>query len=424
VKPLWQRIDRAGARRRVSAAVRGELARVAGVVDMDADRVLRDRLARRLVEQGGPGAVVDPVGWLLRRGLPARPGCGDARCDDGLRMDTGCACDTCASRLATSRSLRHRIAEQVDADLPRATEQERRAAYEQQLREAVTRQLADAQQHRARAAADRERRLADAAEARVAAEMAKRARQVQPCVDCGRPDSAGRCGTCENRRTVEGLIVEAALMAAAAEANDNAAIAAAHAEAGVRRELDQELTHAKAQNARPETLALLARLTVANAAERHRRAALTRLARSETALAEARLAYETKMRDWRRTTFASQASARAAFASHAAALATAASVAEQARQRTAEHLLTTRTAALREATRTTTPLPADATAKPSGAARVRAALHAHKLRADTGGSPRQARHVEPCGHGDSGSKNTMSSKHLTADDVRHNGPHG
>lgn len=70
VGPLWERLDRAGARARVVDAVRAEIAAVAGVVGGEqARRVAVERLMRRLARQGGPVAVADPVGWLLGRGL-------------------------------------------------------------------------------------------------------------------------------------------------------------------------------------------------------------------------------------------------------------------------------------------------------------------------------------------------------------------
>jgi hypothetical protein len=128
-------------------AARRELAAIAGVAgDTAAGQVLAGRLMRRLAVQGGPDAVTDPVGWLLVRGLPRRADCGDLRCDEGLRMDTGGPCETCASLVADRRGLRQKVA----ADLPHADQEERRAVYEQRLRERVAREAELAQIRRKR----------------------------------------------------------------------------------------------------------------------------------------------------------------------------------------------------------------------------------------------------------------------------------
>jgi hypothetical protein len=158
VEPLWARLERSGARAKVVEVARRELAAVAGVTgDGIAGRVLAQRLQRRLAEQqGGPAGVTDPVGWLIGRGLPRRADCGDLRCDEGLRMDTGGPCETCGYLVAARRGLRRRVAAKVDAALPHATAEERRAAYEEQLRAAVLEQLAHDQARRERAALKRE----------------------------------------------------------------------------------------------------------------------------------------------------------------------------------------------------------------------------------------------------------------------------
>jgi hypothetical protein len=129
-----------------------------------------------------------------------------------------------------------------------------------------------------------------------------------------------------------------AAAAAWADVNDRADVDAvlAHVESNIRTELDQALADAAAQGAMDETLALLARLTVENAAAEYRSSALSALARSEPAETEARLAYEAKMR-----------SSAHRYATRAAAKEAAAEVAQQARERTARHLLSTRTAAVR-----------------------------------------------------------------------------
>ncbi|MGW5609435.1 hypothetical protein ACWEWI_25690 [Streptomyces sp. NPDC003753] len=383
VEPLWARLERSGARAKVVEVARQELAAVAWVTgEQVAGRVLAHRLQRRLAEQqGGPAGVTDPVGWLIGRGLPRRADCGDPRCDEGMRMDTGGPCETCGYLVADRRSLRRQVAVKVDAALPHATAEERRVAYEQQLRAAVREQLAHDQARRERAALERERRQEAVARARAEAEAAEQARLAQPCSGCGKPDAAGWCQACANRSAAEDLIIEAALTAAAAWAdlNDRADVDAvlAHVESTIRTELDQALADAAAQGAMDETLALLARLTVENTAAAYQSSALSALARSEPAETEARLAYEAQMR----------ASAHR-YATRAAAKEAAVEVAQQARERAARHLLSTRTAAVRArqfaaavpaapvAAAVTSAAGADSKPDPyaAGAARVRAAM--------------------------------------------------
>ncbi|NED07567.1 hypothetical protein G3I55_38720, partial [Streptomyces sp. SID6648] len=127
---VWARLDRAAARCRVEAAARSELKRVEGFAGRtDAAQVLADRLVRRLDEQLRTGRpIIDPVGWLLGRGLPQRQQCGDARCDDRVLLDSGRDCPRCEDRQADRRAQRHAVAAAVDAAMPGASEDERRAA--------------------------------------------------------------------------------------------------------------------------------------------------------------------------------------------------------------------------------------------------------------------------------------------------------
>ncbi|MCF3105441.1 hypothetical protein IPZ58_28190 [Streptomyces roseoverticillatus] len=139
VESLWACLERRYARRLVEKTVRRELAAAAGIVGRAAAAgVLADRLARRLAAQGGPTAVENPVGWLAARGLPKRQMCGDVRCDEGLRMDTGGPCETCAYLVGDRRAQRQAITATVDAQMPRASETERRAEVERRLHQTVT----------------------------------------------------------------------------------------------------------------------------------------------------------------------------------------------------------------------------------------------------------------------------------------------
>ncbi|MFE7805887.1 hypothetical protein ACFU51_14720 [Streptomyces sp. NPDC057430] len=140
VRLLWERLDRPYARRLVEAAARSELARVTGFVGQaDAADVLADRLSHRLEEQirlAGP--VKDPVGWIIGRGLPQRQVCGDVRCDEGLRLDTGGQCTTCEYVIGDRRDQRRQLAAAVDGEMPRASQAERQVEVERRLNEAVT----------------------------------------------------------------------------------------------------------------------------------------------------------------------------------------------------------------------------------------------------------------------------------------------
>ncbi|MGA4960329.1 hypothetical protein [Streptomyces lavendulocolor] len=166
---VWARLERPAARRLVEAAARSELARVVGFAGRtDAPQVLADRLARRLGEQMRlAGPIKDPVGWLIGRGLPQRQLCAEPRCDEGALLDSGRDCPRCEDRQLDRRVQRRAVATAVDAAMPGASENERRAAVAQQLHQDVTaeawakarrweqvrEQQAAAKAHRAEAAA-------------------------------------------------------------------------------------------------------------------------------------------------------------------------------------------------------------------------------------------------------------------------------
>ena len=154
VLALWWRLKRPGARARVVLAARGELALISGITGADADRILAQRLIDRLLAQGGPAEVRDPVGWLLGRGLPQRHDCGDRRCDAGLLLTTGQPCDRCQDNLAANRAVRGQVAAGVDHGLPPG---QRQQAVEARMRELA--QLAAEEEliRRERAAAAPER---------------------------------------------------------------------------------------------------------------------------------------------------------------------------------------------------------------------------------------------------------------------------
>ncbi|MFD8546311.1 hypothetical protein [Streptomyces sp. NPDC059649] len=139
VDMLWARLDHPYTRRLVEAAVRSELATVAGFAGRDdAPQVLSGRLARRLLAQGSPRTVTDPVGWMIRRGLPQRRSCGDVRCDEGLLLDSGRECATCEDIMSARRTQRCKVVRAVAAAMPLASDTERRTEAEQRLHKAVT----------------------------------------------------------------------------------------------------------------------------------------------------------------------------------------------------------------------------------------------------------------------------------------------
>lgn len=139
---LWARLEHSGARKLVEAAARLELTRVAGFAGRaEAPQVLADRVGRRLEDQmrlGGP--IKDPVGWLIGVALPQRQQCSDVRCDERVLLDSGQDCPLCEDRQEDRRAQRHAVAATVDAQMPGASEAERRAATAQQMHEMVTAQ--------------------------------------------------------------------------------------------------------------------------------------------------------------------------------------------------------------------------------------------------------------------------------------------
>ncbi|MGI5359955.1 hypothetical protein ACQI4E_32305 [Streptomyces sp. CA-252508] len=137
---VWTRLDRPAARRLVEAAARSELGRVVGFAGRtDAPQILADRLSRRLAEQMRlVGPIKDPVGWLIGRGLPQRQLCAEPRCDEGALLDSSRDCPRCEDRQLDRRAQRRMVAAAVDAAMPGASENERRAAVAQQMHQDVT----------------------------------------------------------------------------------------------------------------------------------------------------------------------------------------------------------------------------------------------------------------------------------------------
>ncbi|MFE6667624.1 hypothetical protein ACFVFH_29220 [Streptomyces sp. NPDC057697] len=206
VAHLWAGIPRLSTVKWLARAVRGELARLRGILGPeDAVRALVARLNRRLDRQG-PHAVRELVGWLMRRGLPQRPGCWSLLCDDGYRMDTGDPCESCDCLVADRRSLRRSIAATVAEQLGTASPQLQLTEVERRLREAHHAKAAAAQALRQERDAQKQDRRRAAARRRQELEAAEAARAAMPCRKCGLPDTAGECPVCAFRKRTDELI--------------------------------------------------------------------------------------------------------------------------------------------------------------------------------------------------------------------------
>ncbi|MER6196006.1 hypothetical protein ABT234_01320 [Streptomyces sp. NPDC001586] len=219
VGSLWARLVKPGTQRWLAGLVRGELDRVADLVGRDrAVRVLAGRLERRLGELFG-APVTDPVAWMVGRGLPQRPGCWSVLCDDGHRMNTGLACDSCEAVVGDRRELRARIRSEAAAELQGLGPGERRAEVERRLNLGVQRQAALDLLRRERSAAETALRheAVERRHAELAAEQTARA--SKPCEDCGIAEAGGLCLGCTTRRAVSEEVRRAVAVAVAMRAD-------------------------------------------------------------------------------------------------------------------------------------------------------------------------------------------------------------
>ncbi|MFE4356153.1 hypothetical protein [Kitasatospora sp. NPDC056800] len=334
---LWERLDRPWSRRRIVAAVRAELARIGKWTgNAGAAAELADRLQHRLRHQGGSALVTDPVGWLLAKGLPQRAECAHPACDDGLRLDTRTDCMTCGQQLTDRRSNRRALVREAVAQLPAgATGDQRRAVVDQHLhRHAMLRaeqQVFDRQraaQRRAEADARRAVRQAQA-------ETAEAARRAAPCEDCGTEDAAGLCAGCWSVRATRTAVRECVDLALAGSADlaDHQDVNAVARQ--VHNELREEMRRPRPAGADPAGLRASNLLTAQNAVAEYRASALSLLACSPLADAEAELAHAAAMRSAHR------------HSTRAAARDAADQAARQARTTTARHLLLQRLGTVR-----------------------------------------------------------------------------
>ncbi|WP_405875748.1 hypothetical protein OG605_38700 (plasmid) [Streptomyces xanthophaeus] len=215
VAMVWGRLDRLTTRRYVTKVVRARLGEIAGACgpQVDAERILRERLKRRLAEQG-TAPVTDPVGWLVGRALPRRALCPDGRCDGGRRMDTRADCAACQMLVLDGRALRSRAF--VKASTAAVGRRVDRWVFEAELNACWQLEAASAVVRREQALQERQAREQVWAERRAVYAVEEAARLALACTACGKPETAGLCGRCRDERRVEELVAEAVDVAVAA----------------------------------------------------------------------------------------------------------------------------------------------------------------------------------------------------------------
>ncbi|MET7693933.1 hypothetical protein ABZT06_39215 [Streptomyces sp. NPDC005483] len=297
---LWGQLRR-GQQAVAVRAVERALGDLSGIVEAKAaPGVLAARLADRLKEVGGEALVRDPMGWLLGRGLVQRPACPDLRCDDGIRLDSGTGCPTCANIVHIRRALRAQVASRVEAEMQGSDPAARRAETERRLRDETALDEQRAQVRRARTAREVEQRQQAIARRRALEEGAELARRQAPCADCGLPGSAGLCPGCSYRRRTEELVREAIDLAVAARVDlldaDAVDELTQQCEADTRALLHLACERACGPDADPAWAAFTAPEVAQQIRDERRAAALRRLLGSQEAVAEADAAYEACLR--------------------------------------------------------------------------------------------------------------------------------
>ena len=328
---LWDGLDRAGARQRVTQAITVELEAVRAVLGpCEAELVLAERLASRLDEQRAP--IADPVGWLVSRGLPQRrTGCWSAVCDDGVDLGTGQPCAACRARTGERRSSRAAMWREVRAFMPDASAAEVAAEVERRMRDAWSHQSARAAVARQEAEEQVATRARQAAEQAAAVAEALARAQSRACSGCGAADSGGWCGRCADRSAVQVAVEKARCVAAASwlpgDAGPGALELAGEAERLLREAVQIAVERAGNAGGTPEMLAAAARMVAELELSRVRAAAVRHLESSSQATEEAWRAGEAEVQ--RRRFSSDRASVRAATEEAAA----------MARERCAQRLL-------------------------------------------------------------------------------------
>ncbi|MEU9298763.1 hypothetical protein [Streptomyces sp. NPDC048266] len=299
VAMVWGRLDRLSTRRYVTKAVWARLSEISGECgpEVDAERILRERLRRRLAEQGTV-PVTDSVGWLIGRALPRRALCPDRRCDDGRRMDTRADCTACQMLVLDGRALRSRAFAKASAALVGGRANQ--PVLEAELNTSWQREAAVMAVRREDAAQERHtlERVWDEQRAQYAAQEA--ARQALACTVCGKLESTGMCGRCRDERRVEELVAEAVEVAVAAWGVGSEPCrldAVRRTEEGMRGAVDQAVTDLLAAGGGvfPESVALAARLAAELQLAALRRRAVSRFAYQPPAQAEYKKVFATEM---------------------------------------------------------------------------------------------------------------------------------
>ncbi|MGW0925964.1 hypothetical protein ACWD3J_44090 [Streptomyces sp. NPDC002755] len=314
VSGLWKRLS-GWQQDQVEAAAKAEVKRLAGMLMQPeaAPRLLADRLTDRLEESGGDALVESPYAWLIRRGLVQRPACSDRRCDDGIRLDTGGDCLSCASVIADRRAVRARIRDQAAAQLAGAGTAELRAVLEQRLRRHIVMEADRAQVRHDRAAVVAEERRAAVARRREREEVAVRGRQSAPCTGCGLPEAAGLCPPCSYARRTDLLVQEAVdlVVAVRADLDDPEQVAelTARCEADTRALIAEECRRRGGDEA---WMAYAAQEVAKQICGERRASALRRLMAGGEAGAEADAVYEAALRQHPRHPVAAEAAAEGA----------------------------------------------------------------------------------------------------------------
>lgn len=290
VAMVWGQLDRLTTRRYVTKVVRAQLGEISGACgpEVDAERILRERLKRRLAQQGTV-PITDPVGWLVGRALPRRAMCPDLRCDDGRRMDTRADCTACQMLILDGRALRARAF--TKATTTSAGGRVDRFAFETELNACWQQQAALAAVRREQAARERHARERVWAEQRAQYVAQEAARQALACEACGKPNTAGMCGQCRDERRVEKLVAEAVDVAVATwglGSELDRLDVVRRTERDMRGAVDQAVAEmlAAGGGALPESVALAARLAAELQLGALRRRALSRFAYQPSALAE------------------------------------------------------------------------------------------------------------------------------------------
>lgn len=297
VAGLWARLGGSSTRAWLATLVRGEVGRLRGLVEPElAQRVLAERLQRRLDEQRHP--VVDPVGWLLKRGLPQQPGCWQRVCDEGVRMDTRGVCESCRVLVGDRRGLRQRVAdelleERLSGRLVLAERKVGREA-ERRLQKAVREELTRKEAARERTAAEQVVREASYELKRQAFAESEWERTAAPCADCGLEGSAGLCLGCTEHRGIKVAVDEATAFALVLtfDAGDGPGTRALwrECERATRTVLEERLLRLRAEGHDVTSVAFAGRRLIEELRDRRRRTAMERLKQHEEADQAARRA--------------------------------------------------------------------------------------------------------------------------------------